>query len=172
METPTGFAAGVVLVLFGGALLFWCAAEMRLRHRVRRHGVPVSARVVADEDPYGALDSAPLLSFATLPSVGTPGVSGAPAGSAGSAGPSGTGGAAGRGEAVLARPRGHTPLRRPSGLAIGADVRVAYDPRRPGLVVLAAGEAGSTLASDVFWTLLGAGSLAGGLALLASLAAR
>ncbi|MCX5212056.1 hypothetical protein OG689_22705 [Kitasatospora sp. NBC_00240] len=163
METPTGSAAGVVLVLFGGALLFWCAVEMRLRHRVRRHGVPVSARVVADEDLYGALDSAPLLSFATLPSVGAPGVSGASGGAVGSTG---------RGEVVLARPRGHTPLWRPSGLAIGSDVRVAYDPRRPGLVVLAAGEAGSTLASDVFWTLLGAGSLAGGLALLAFLAGR
>ncbi|WP_329496040.1 DUF3592 domain-containing protein [Kitasatospora herbaricolor] len=166
METPTGFAAGVVLVLFGGALLFWCAVEMRLRHRVRRHGVPVSARVVADDDPYGTLDSAPLLSFATLPSVGPSGVSGAAGGAGGATG------STGRGEAVVARPRGHTPLRRPAGLTIGSDVRVAYDPRRPGLVVLAAGETGSTLASDVFWTLLGAGSLAGGLGLLASLAGR
>ncbi|MFC9325051.1 DUF3592 domain-containing protein [Kitasatospora sp. NPDC057015] len=159
MEVPTGIAAGVVLVLFGGALLIWCAAEVRLRRRVRRHGVPASARVVADEDPYGTLDSAPLLAFATLPSVGAAGTPGSAV-------------SAGRGEVVLARPRGHTPLRRPARYGVGADVRVAYDPRRPALVVLAADETGSTLVGDLLWLLLGAGSLAGGLGVLASLAAR
>ncbi len=162
METPTGMAAGVVLVLFGGALLFWCAVEMRLRYQVRRHGVPTAARVVADPDPYGALDSAPLLTFCTLPSVGA--VAGG--------GTLPDGGHAGRAEVVLVRPRGHTPLRRPARLVPGTDVRVAYDPRRPGRVVLAAGEVGSTPAGDVFWLVLSAGCLAGGAGLLASVAAR
>ena len=167
METPTGVAAGVVLVLFGGALLFWCAVEVRLRHRVRRHGVPTAARVVADGDPYGALDSAPLLTFCTLSSVGGlygPGPSngGAPS----------DGALAGRAETVLARPRGHTPLRRPARLVPGTEVRVAYDPRCPGRVVLAAGETGPTLVGDVFWLLLGVGCLAGGADLLISLATR
>lgn len=76
VETPTGMAAGVVLALFGGALLFWCACEVRLRHRLRRVGVPVPAQVVADGDAHGALDSAPLLAFATLPSVGGPQLAG------------------------------------------------------------------------------------------------
>lgn len=147
--------AGVVLALFGSALLLWCAFELRLRHHLRRHGVSVAARVVADGDPYGEpygdpygeLDSAPLLSYFTLPSVGL---------------------ASGRSESVLARPRGITPLRRPSVLAPGAIVQVSYDARRPSRVVLAAGETISALPSDIFWALLGTSALAGGLSLVAT----
>ncbi|MFC8449226.1 hypothetical protein [Kitasatospora sp. NPDC057223] len=167
METLTGVVAGVVLVLFGGALLFWCAVEVRLRHRVRRHGIPTAALVVADGDPYGALDSAPLLTFCTLPSVGGQGGPGAADGGVPS-----DGAVAGRAETVLARPRGHTPLRRPARLVPGTEVRVAYDPRRPARVVLAAADTGSTLAGDVMWLVLSAASLAAGGALLAALTAR
>ncbi|MDH6124558.1 DUF3592 domain-containing protein [Kitasatospora sp. GP82] len=156
METPTATAAGFVLMLFGGALLLWCALELRLRHHLRRHGVPATARVVADGDPYGEpygdpygeLDTAPLLAYCTLPTVG-------------SAGP-------GPAESVLSRPRGHTRLCRPAGLAPGATVQVAYDARRPSRVVLAACETRPSLPGDVFWALLGTSALAGGLTLLAS----
>jgi hypothetical protein len=68
---------------------------------------------------------------------------------------------------VLARPRGSTPLRRPVRLAPGAAVQVAYDPRRPDRVVLAAHEELPSLPADLFWALLGTSALAGGLTLLA-----
>ena len=154
METPTVVVAGGVLALFGGALLFWCAAELRLRHYLRRHGIPVTAQVVADPTPVEALDPAPLLSFAPLPTVG---------GTVGR-------GAWGRSEPapVLARPRGRTPLRRPPLLAPGSLVRVAYDPRRPARVVLTGVATAASLPLDVFWTILGTSSLAGGLSLLAT----
>ncbi|AUG78222.1 hypothetical protein CFP65_3426 [Kitasatospora sp. MMS16-BH015] len=165
METPTAMSAGVVLTFFGGALLLWCAFELRLRHHLRRHGVSVSARVVADGDPYGEpygdpygeLDSAPLLSYSTLPSVGLAGAAT---------------GEATRSESVLARPRGITSLRRPVTLAPGAIVQVSYDARRPSRVVLATGEAISALPSDIFWALLGTSTLAGGLSLLSSFLAK
>ncbi|GAA2138586.1 hypothetical protein GCM10009760_20010 [Kitasatospora kazusensis] len=165
METPTAMGAGVVLTLFGSVLLFWCALEVRLRHHLRRHGVSVTARVVADGDPYGEpygdpygeLDSAPLLAYSTLPSVGL-------VSARGEAGR----GEAGRAESVLARPRGITPLRRPAGLTPGATVRVAYDARRPSRVVLAVGQTVPALPSDIFWALLGTSAMAGGLSLLAA----
>ncbi|BFV58448.1 hypothetical protein KCMC57_up35520 [Kitasatospora sp. CMC57] len=150
METPTAVVAGVVLTCFGGALLLWCAVELRLRHHLRRHGVPATARVIADRDPYGEpyedapgeLDSAPLLSF-----------------------PTDGGGSA------LARPRGHTPLRRPSWLRPGVTVPVAYDAKRPDRVVLATPGIASAVAGDVFWALIGTSSLAVGLSLLGSVLA-
>ncbi|MDH6137044.1 hypothetical protein P3T37_006475 [Kitasatospora sp. MAA4] len=153
METPTAVLAGSVLALFGGALLLWCAAEFLLRHQLRRHGIPATALVVADEQPGQALDPAPLLAYATLPSV-------FPA----------SDGSGGRGESVdvLARPRGGTPLRRPAGLVPGSAVRVSYDPRRPARVVLTGAGTMASLPVDVFWTILGTSSLAGGLSLLAS----
>ncbi|MFG3225318.1 DUF3592 domain-containing protein [Kitasatospora sp. NPDC048194] len=147
MDATTATLAGVVLALFGGVLLLWCAAEVRLRHRVRRRGVPAVATVVAETDVHGHLDSAPLLSFSVLPSVGGPG--------------------GGRiGELVLTRPRGHTPLRRPVRFAPGASVRVCYDPDRPCRAVLAAGEVGRAVVTDLLWSALGAGCLAAGAALL------
>ena len=157
METPTAVVAGSALALFGGALLIWCAAELRLRQRLRRHGVPVTALVVPDVRAAEALDPAPLLAYATLPSV-------LPAAD----------GACGRVEsvAVLARPRGRTPLRRPAGLVPGSAVRVSYDPRRPARVVLTGAGTVASLPADVFWTILGTSSLAGGLSLLASVLAR
>lgn len=150
METPTALAAGVVLTVFGGALLLWCAVELRLRHYLRRHGVPATARVVADRDPFGEpcgdtageLDSAPLLAYRTDSD-----------------------------EPVLARPRGHTPLERPSWLRPGTEVRVAYDVRRPSRVVLMADGTVSTVPGDVFWGLLGSAALAGGLGLLGAVLA-
>ena len=153
METPTVVVAGVVLALFGGALLIWCAAELRLRHRLRRHGIPVSAVVVPDDLASQALDPAPLLAYATLPSV-------LPAADGG----------CGRVEsvAVLARPRGRTPLRRPAALAPGTPVRVSYDPRRPARAVLTGAGTVASVPVDVFWTILGTSSLAAGLSLLAS----
>lgn len=154
METPTATAAGAVLALFGAALLLWCAAELRLRHRLRREGLPAAARVVAD-DVHSGLDSAPLLAFSAL-----------------RAADGDSDGPFGRGEPVLARPRGHTPLRRPARLTPGAVVHVAYDPRRPTRVVLAASEPVPTMSSDLFWTAFGAGSLAAGLGLLTSVLAR
>lgn len=147
METTTAVVGGGVLVLFGGALLLWCAAEVRLRHVLSRRGVPALARVVAEGDAYGELDSAPLLSFAAPASSG------------------GTG--AGLSEVVVTRPRGRTPLRRPAHLVPGTAVRVAYDPRRPNRVVLTADEAGRAVVTDLMWTALGAASLVGGLCLLA-----
>ncbi|WP_035800095.1 DUF3592 domain-containing protein [Kitasatospora mediocidica] len=157
METPTAVLAGSVLALFGSALLFWCAAELRLRHHLRRHGIPATALVVADERTADALDPAPLLSYATLPAV-------FPA----------AGGACGGVEsvAVLARPRGRTPLRRPAGCAPGSVVRVSYDPRRPARVVLTGSGTMASLPLDVFWTILGTSSLAAGLSLLASVLTR
>ncbi|MFG2824130.1 DUF3592 domain-containing protein [Kitasatospora sp. NPDC048365] len=201
METPTALAGGVVLTLFGGALLLWCAVELRLRHRLRRHGIPATARVVADVDPYGmrpdegfgALDSSPLLAYTALDGTvaqgplpgGTPAGGTVPGGTpAGSAGTGGTkrerpvGGyelraveeGSGPSRSVLARPRGHTPLRRPLRLVPGALVQVAYDPRRPSRVVLAAHEDVPTMPADLFWALLGIAALAGGATLLATVA--
>ncbi|MFD7411482.1 DUF3592 domain-containing protein [Kitasatospora purpeofusca] len=150
----------MILALFGGALLLWCAAEALLRHRIRRRGLPAVATVVPESDVHGALDSAPLLSFATRPAPG-----GRPTGQ--SAGR--TGGTPGgeAGELVLTRPRGHTPLRRPAHLVPGGSVRIAYDPRRPDHAVLAAEEAGPRpLVADLLWTALGLGCLAAGAVLL------
>ncbi|MFB6888388.1 DUF3592 domain-containing protein [Kitasatospora sp. NPDC056327] len=163
METTTATLGGAVLALFGGALLFWCAAEVRLRHRVRRRGVSTVATVVAESDAHGELDSAPLISFATEPALVGP----ASAGPRGSASRVGGGLAVEACELVLTRPRGHTPLRRPAGLVPGTAVRIAYDPRRPGLAVLARGEAGSrAVVADLLWTALGLGCLAAGALLL------
>ncbi|MBV6696983.1 DUF3592 domain-containing protein [Kitasatospora aureofaciens] len=149
MDTTTAAVGGLVLALFGGALLLWCAAELRLRRRVRRRGVPAVAVVVAEDDAHGELDSAPLLAFSALPSVGGPG--------------------AGRvAERVLTRPRGHTPLRRPDRFAPGASVRICYDPRRPSRVVLAAGEISRPAVADLLWSALGTGCLAAGVGLLAA----
>ncbi|MFC6597062.1 hypothetical protein [Kitasatospora paranensis] len=164
METPTAVAAGGVLALFGGALLLWCAAELRLRHHLRRFGIPATARVVADGDPYGEpygdtfgeLDSAPLLSYIPAPAVELVPVHS----------PAACDMRSGRVEPVLARPRGSTPLRRPSRLVPGTVVQVMYDARRPSRVVLAGTELLPTLLSDVFWALLGTTALAGGLTLL------
>ncbi|GAB2721868.1 hypothetical protein GCM10010442_48870 [Kitasatospora kifunensis] len=150
--------AGGVLALFGGALLFWCAAELRLRHRLRRHGVPVTAQVIPDPAAAQALDPAPLLAYATLPTVGLT----ADSDRVGRADP----------VAVLARPRGSTPLRRPAQPAPGTSVRVSYDPREPARVVLTGRGIAASLPMDVFWILLGTSSLAGGLSLLASVLVR
>ncbi|MFB7473016.1 DUF3592 domain-containing protein [Kitasatospora sp. NPDC056184] len=159
MDTTTATAGGAVLVLFGGALLLWCAAEARVRRRVRRRGRPAVATVVAESDAHGELDSAPLLSFATGPAA---------------VGSAGTYGAGAHGvlavdacELVLTRPRGHTPLRRPPRFVPGTSVRIAYDPRRPGLAVLAPEETGPrALVADLLWTALGLGCLAAGAILL------
>ncbi|MFJ8432060.1 DUF3592 domain-containing protein [Kitasatospora sp. NPDC094019] len=152
METTTATAGGVMFALFGGALLLWCAAEARVRHRIRRRGLPAVATVVAESDVHGALDSAPLLSFVTRPVSGAR-IGGVPGVEAG--------------ELVLTRPRGHTPLRRPAHLVPGGSVRIAYDPSRPGRAVLAAEEAGPrALVADLLWTALGLGCLAAGAVLL------
>ncbi|WP_033259902.1 MULTISPECIES: DUF3592 domain-containing protein [Kitasatospora] len=162
METPTTLVGGAVLTVFGSALLLWCAVELRLRHHLRRRGVPATAQVVADPDSVGAMDGSPLLSYP----VEAPGSSvGAGSGTVHELRPV-------FGEAephwlVLARPRGNTPLRRPVRLAPGAAVQVAYDPRRPDRVVLAAHEELPSLPADLFWALLATSALAGGLTLLA-----
>ncbi|MFB7907432.1 MULTISPECIES: DUF3592 domain-containing protein [unclassified Kitasatospora] len=156
MDTTTATVGGLVLALFGGALLLWCAAEVRLRHRVRRSGVPVVATVVAERDVHGQLDSAPLLSFSVPPTVG-------------GAGP-GSGSGSGRiAELVLTRPRGHTPLRRPERFAPGAPVRICYDPDRPRRAVLAAGEIGRAAVVDLLWCALGVACLGAGAGLLAAI---
>ncbi|MET9178152.1 DUF3592 domain-containing protein [Kitasatospora aureofaciens] len=152
MDTTTAAVSGLVLALFGGVLLLWCAAEVRLRHRVRRRGVAAVATVVAENDAHGQLDSAPLLSF----SVPSP---------EGCADRSGAGRIA---ELVLTRPRGHTPLRRPDRFAPGAPVRICYDPDRPCRAVLAAGEAGRAAAVDLMWGALGTACLGAGAGLLAA----
>ncbi|WP_030062069.1 MULTISPECIES: DUF3592 domain-containing protein [Streptomyces] len=149
MDTTTATVGGLVLALFGGVLLLWCAAEVRLRHRVRRRGVATVATVVSEGDEHGQLDSAPLLSFSVPPSVG------------------------GSGECriaglVLTRPRGHTPLRRPERFAPGASVRICYDPELPSRVVLAAGEVSRAAVTDLLWSTLGAACLAAGAGLLAA----
>ncbi|MFJ9946640.1 DUF3592 domain-containing protein [Kitasatospora sp. NPDC091207] len=149
MDTTTATVGGTVLALFGGALLLWCAAEVRLRHLVRRRGVATVATVVAEADAHGELDSAPLLSFS------------APAATGGS-GP-------GRcTELVLTRPRGHTPLRRPARFAPGVSVRISYDPRRPSRAVLAAAETGRAAVADLLWSSLGTGCVAAGAVLIAA----
>ncbi|MEU3561727.1 MULTISPECIES: DUF3592 domain-containing protein [unclassified Kitasatospora] len=148
MDTTTAMVGGSVLALFGGVLLLWCAAEVGLRLRVRRRGASAVATVMAEDDVHGQLDSAPLLSFSVPPSVGG-------AGACGIAG------------LVIARPRGHTPLRRPDRFAPGASVRICYDPRRPSRVVLAAGEVGRAAVVDLLWSVLGVGCLAAGAGLLA-----
>ncbi|MFJ5230565.1 DUF3592 domain-containing protein [Kitasatospora sp. NPDC088391] len=174
METPTTLVGGAVLAVFGSALLLWCAVELRLRHRLRRSGVPATARVLADPDAGGGMDSSPLLSYPVEPvepvvsaASGTSGASGAwnVHGSVHELRPTVLPGEPDR--PVLARPRGHTPLRRPARLAPGTAVQVAYDPRRPDRVVLAAHEDLPSLPADLFWALLGTSALAGGLTLLA-----
>ncbi|MEV7772722.1 DUF3592 domain-containing protein [Kitasatospora sp. NPDC086791] len=147
MDTTTATVGGLVLALFGGVLLLWCAAEVRLRHRVRRQGVAVVATVMAEDDVHGQLDSAPLLSFSVPPAVGGAG-------------------ACRIGGLVLTRPRGHTPLRRPERFAPGAPVRICYDPERPSRVVLAAGEIGRGFVVDLLWSALGVACLAAGAGLL------
>ncbi|MFE4973203.1 DUF3592 domain-containing protein [Kitasatospora sp. NPDC056651] len=149
MDTTTAMVGGLVLALFGGVLLLWCAAEVRLRLRVRRRGVPAVATVMAEDDLHGRLDSAPLLSFSVPPSAGGTGMCGIAG-------------------LVVTRPRGHTPLRRPDRFAPGASVRVCYDPQRPSRVVLAAGEAGRPAVADLLWSTLGVGCLAAGAGLLAA----
>jgi hypothetical protein len=129
---------GVIFSLFGVGLLFWCAVELRLRSRLRRTGTTAVARVIADRDLYGVEDPAPALTYR----------------------------AAGHADAVVARPRGHTPLRRSPQLSPGTLVQVAYDPARLDTVALAEGL--RTGAIDVFWTILGLAGLAAGLAVLAS----
>ncbi|MFF4343151.1 DUF3592 domain-containing protein [Kitasatospora sp. NPDC001540] len=179
METPTTLVGGAVLTVFGSALLLWCAVELRLRHHLRRRGVPATAQVVADPDQAGAMDSSPLLSYPVeAPGVRTVGTADTGVGSGVGAGPvhgvvhelHPAAGPDGPGESyrlVLARPRGGTPLRRPVRLAPGAAVQVAYDPRRPERVVLAAHEELPSLPADLFWALLATSALAGGLTLLA-----
>ncbi|MFG2903961.1 DUF3592 domain-containing protein [Kitasatospora sp. NPDC048286] len=147
MDTTTAMVGGSVLALFGGVLLLWCAAEVSLRLRVRRRGTPAVATVVAEDDVHGRLDSAPLLSYSVPPSVGEPGEFGIAG-------------------LVIARPRGHTPLRRPDRFAPGASVRICYDPRRPSRVVLAAEEVGRAVVVDLLWSVLGVGCLAAGAGLL------
>ncbi|MEU1286449.1 DUF3592 domain-containing protein [Kitasatospora sp. NPDC005856] len=147
MDTTTAMVGGSVLALFGGVLLLWCAAEVSLRLRVRRQGTAAVATVVAEDDVLGRLDSAPLLSFSVPPSVGGPD-------------------AYGFAGLVIARPRGHTPLRRPDRFAPGAPVRICYDPQRPSRVVLAAGEVGRAVVLDLLWSVLGVGCLAAGAGLL------
>ncbi|MFK0194261.1 hypothetical protein [Kitasatospora sp. NPDC090308] len=176
METPTTLVGGAVLTVFGSALLLWCAVELRLRHRLRRYGVPATAQVVADPDPAAAMDGSPLLSYPVASPGGRTGlaadfpadlpadlavVADAGAGTVHELRPL----AAHR--LVLARPRGNTPLRRPARLIPGAAVQVAYDPRRPDRVVLAAHEELPSLPADLFWALLATSALAGGLTLLA-----
>ncbi|WP_033218472.1 DUF3592 domain-containing protein [Kitasatospora phosalacinea] len=164
MEAPTTLVGGAVLTVFGSALLLWCAVELRLRHHLRRRGVPATAQVVADPDRAGALDGSPLLSYPVeLPEAQAAATAGA--GIVHELHP-----AADPGEPyhlVLARPRGSTPLRRPVRLAPGATVQVAYDPRRPDRVVLAAHEDLPSLPTDLFWVVLATSALAGGLTLLA-----
>ncbi|WBP88083.1 DUF3592 domain-containing protein [Kitasatospora cathayae] len=156
METTTATVSGLVLALFGGVLLLWCAAEVRLRHRVRRLGVSAVATVVAESDGHGQLDSAPLLSFSVLPTV-LPTIG------------DDKGSGAGRiAELVLTRPRGHTPLRRPERFTPGASVRICYDPDRPRRAVLAAGEVGRAAVVDLLWSALGAACLVAGAGLLAA----
>ncbi|MEU4113371.1 DUF3592 domain-containing protein [Kitasatospora sp. NPDC028055] len=164
MDTTTATVGGLVLALFGGALLLWCAAEVRLRHRVRRSGIPVVATVVAEKDVHGRLDSAPLLSFSVRPAVGGSGTgAGIGIGTAAGSGP-------GRiAELVLTRPRGHTPLRRPERFAPGSPVRICYDPDRPRRAVLAAGEIGRAAVVDLLWCALGVACLGAGAGLLAAI---
>ncbi|MFC5665046.1 DUF3592 domain-containing protein [Kitasatospora misakiensis] len=157
----------MILALFGGALLLWCAAEAGLRHRVRRRGLPAVATVVAESDPHGELDSAPLLSFTARPAPARPVLAGPPAAGPPAGDRPGAALAVEACELVLTRPRGHTPLRRPARLVPGGSVRIAYDPRRPGLAVLVAEEAGPrAVVADLLWTALGLGCLAAGAVLL------
>ncbi|MBV2154755.1 DUF3592 domain-containing protein [Kitasatospora sp. SUK 42] len=151
MDTTTATVGGLLLALFGGVLLLWCAAEVRLRHRVRRVGVSAVATVVAENDAHGQLDSAPLLSFSVRPPADGPGT-----------------GAGRIAELVLTRPRGHTPLRRPERFAPGASVRICYDPHRPSRAVLAAGEVGRAAVTDLLWSALAVSCLVAGAGLLAA----
>ncbi|MEZ0069589.1 hypothetical protein ABIA32_005634 [Streptacidiphilus sp. MAP12-20] len=108
MGTPLGLFTGAWFSLFGGAVLWWCAAEVRARRTLRRVGVNGMARVVVDPDEAGDhADTAPLLSFQVE----------------------------GHGE-VVTRPRGWTSIRRVPTLAVDALVPVSYDPAQPTLVVL------------------------------------
>ncbi|RAJ42314.1 hypothetical protein K353_02666 [Kitasatospora sp. SolWspMP-SS2h] len=180
METPTTLVGGAVLTVFGSALLLWCAVELRLRHRLRRYGVPATAQVVADPDPAAAMDGSPLLSYPVVSPGGRTGLAAdLPAGLPADLAVAADAGAGtvhelrplavpdGTSRLVLARPRGNTPLRRPARLVPGAAVQVAYDPRRPDRVVLAAHEELPSLPADLFWALLATSALAGGLTLLA-----
>ncbi|WP_152627660.1 hypothetical protein [Streptacidiphilus melanogenes] len=54
MGTPLSLFTGVWFSLFGSAVIWWCAVEVRLRRTLRRVGVSGMARVVAPS----ALESA------------------------------------------------------------------------------------------------------------------
>lgn len=109
MGTPLGVFTGVWFALFGGAVLWWCVTEMATRRTLRRRGRSGTARVITDDDPAAATDTAPLLCFQ----------------------------AEGHGE-IVTRPRGWTTLRRAPLLAAGTIVAVDYDPDRPQRVVVGA----------------------------------
>ncbi|MEY9848270.1 DUF3592 domain-containing protein [Streptacidiphilus sp. MAP5-3] len=138
MGTPLGLFTGAWFLLFGGAVLWWCAAEVRARRTLRRVGVSGMARVVVDPDgDADHADTAPLLSFAVE----------------------------GHGE-VVTRPRGWTSIRRTPALAVDALVPVAYHPDRPTLVAVDGGPARGR--NDVFWVCLGLAFAVCGVMLLAA----
>lgn len=61
MGTPLSLFTGAWFTLFGGAVIWWCAVEVRLRRTLRRVGVSGMARVVAPSaleraaEPVGAV---------------------------------------------------------------------------------------------------------------------
>lgn len=175
MGTPLGLFTGAWFTLFGGAVIWWCAVEVRLRRTLRRVGVNGMARVVP----------ASLLERVAEP-VGVA--------TAGSAPPAGVDRATGRDHAgadqatddraaddqasdldriadvdhadnapllsfeveghgeVVTRPRGWTSIRRSAALPVDALVPVRYDPQEPTRVAL---EGVPQSRSDLFWLLLG-----------------
>jgi hypothetical protein len=154
--------------LFGGAVVWWCAAEVRLRRTLRRVGVSGMARVVAAEEIERVQSS----------------VTAGPGGTAddGAAGgdlpeeperpeldhadnaPMLSFEVEGHGE-VVTRPRGWTSIRRSSALAVGTLVPIAYDPQQPTRVAL---DGVPQSRSDLFWLLLGLAFAACGVTLLAT----
>ncbi|MEY9968124.1 hypothetical protein ABIA33_006204 [Streptacidiphilus sp. MAP12-16] len=99
---------GAWFALFGGGVLWWCAAEVRTRRELRRSGVSCMARVLPDPDiTADHADTSPVLGFQVE----------------------------GHGE-VVTRPRGWTSIRRTPALAVDSLVAVSYDPARPTLVAV------------------------------------
>ncbi|RAG81640.1 hypothetical protein DN069_31845 [Streptacidiphilus pinicola] len=170
MGTPLSLFTGAWFTLFGGAVIWWCAVEVRLRRTLRRVGVNGMARVVPASalervaEPVGVATAGPAPSAAVDRAAGHDHVAVDRAADDQATDVDQTADVdhadnapllsfevEGHGE-VVTRPRGWTSIRRSAALPVDALVPVRYDPQEPTRVAL---EGVPQSRSDLFWLLLG-----------------